>query len=226
MPVLLKQLGYLAAMLVLACALVVLRQHHTQSIHYSFLYWNLFLAFLPLLMSLPLLKASHGKWGLWVWPVLGCWLLFFPNAPYLISDLMHIYLPSPMPRWYDPLMLATAAFSGVYSGFLSLWIVEQFLRQRWPNWGVNLSIALIWLLTGLGIYLGRIPRWNSWDLFNRPEALFADILGLLLNPSDNPEAVALIALYSLFLLVNYAFWRSLAPIQRPRASGAEEGALL
>lgn len=205
-----KSLVYLAGMVLLACGLSAYRQHHTQTIHYAFLYWNLLLALIPLGVSLPLfLFKEASKKSLLAWPILGLWLLFFPNAPYMISDLMHIYRPSPMPFWYDPLMLGASAFSGVYSGFLSLWIVEKFLRLHWPQWLVNLSVFMIWWLTGLGIYLGRISRWNSWDLWQQPSALFDDIVGIILHPGQHGEASSLIVLYSVFLILNYGFWRSL-----------------
>ncbi len=225
MPPLLKSLLYLIGLLLLACALAAYRQHHTQTIHYAFLYWNLFLALIPLGLSLPLLlKPESRYWRYLAWPLLALWLLFFPNAPYLVSDLMHIYLPSPMPRWYDPLMLVSAAFSGLYCGFLSLWIVEQFLARRWPVWAVKLTSIGVWCLTGLGIYLGRIPRWNSWDLLNRPQALFYDIVQIFRHPQQHPEALALMGLYSCFLILNYGFWKNLnGPTRSPQAKPPDSG---
>jgi len=219
----LKQLAYLVALVLLACGMVLFRQKQTETMHFAFLYWNLFLALIPLAVSLPLVFIKQAsRWNLMTWPLLAFWLLFFPNAPYMISDLMHIYRPSPMPYWYDPLMLASAAFSGIYSGFLSLWIVERFLSLHWPRWCVSLSVIAILLLTGLGIYLGRISRWNSWDILHRPEALFQDIWQLLTHPSQHTEAILLIVLYSLFLILNYGFWKSFGNSVSPKPELAIE----
>lgn len=147
---------------------------------FLFLVWNLFLAWVPYGISL-LIRMEQPKgirYGL-----LLVWILFFPNAPYIITDLLHLRERLPVPLWYDMLTIFSFAWTGLIFGYLSLLQVQkQFFREQ----GLLLSyliIAGVWLLAGLGIYIGRFLRWNSWDILVQPRVLLADLGSIFINPN-------------------------------------------
>jgi len=73
-------------------ALVFARMLWTGNPRYSSLVWNLFLAWLPMMFALLACEqyrsASGRNWRFL--GLAGAWLLFFPNAPYIFTDLIHL----------------------------------------------------------------------------------------------------------------------------------------
>ncbi|MFT7162454.1 MAG: putative membrane protein [Bacteroidia bacterium] len=173
--------------------------------HYLFLGWNLFLAWIPLLLAFYLKKHFTLKWGMRFYIILGIWLLFFPNAPYIITDLIHLnerYNPA---AWYDILLLFSSALNGLLLGFYSLYLVHNKLR-------VQLSERMTWLLvfgfsvlSGYGIYLGRVLRWNSWDLFVHPITLVKQSLVQL----TSFHALSMTIGFSSFIIMLYYVFKTI-----------------
>ena len=167
---------------------------------FFFLNWNLFLAWIPYLVALSipyLYKISNSK--MVVFAALSCWLLFFPNAPYILTDLLHLKKRIGIPLWYDMMLFLSFAWTGLMLGYLSLLEVQIFLRNFFSKWIVYSFSIMALLLCGFGIYLGRFLRWNSWDIITHPFSLFADIFNLLANPHTLGSAVVI----SVFLLLGY-----------------------
>ncbi|WP_077921370.1 DUF1361 domain-containing protein [Spirosoma sp. 209] len=135
--------------------------------------WNLFLAFFPLGVVL-VLRDLRTAGFLNRWLLLGSlavWLAFLPNAPYIITDLFHIQHIEPPLLWFDTITLFLFAQTGLLAGLYSTLIVHRIVRPlagTWPTWGLMLGSQV---LSGLGIYLGRFGRWNSWDVLTNPVAL-------------------------------------------------------
>ncbi len=208
------RLLYTLGLLGVTLGLVVYRQAVTGTVHYGFLYWNLMLAFIPLVVAgaIRLLHPVSDPLKLTLsWLLFPLWLSFFPNAPYMLTDLMHVYRPFSMPFWYDPIMLCSAAFSGLFAGFISLnWVQITLGAQASPR-GLSVLTFLLWPLTGLGIYLGRILRWNSWDVISRPVALMGDIALIFRFPGQHQEAWLLISVYTMVLIFLYGVWQSPSP---------------
>lgn len=205
----LRELLALTALLVYSCALLMFRMEYTQTVHYSFLFWNLFLAEIPLLIALVYTMTRTLMPGaLWLGLCLFVWLLFFPNSPYLITDLQHLNFYQELPKWFDPLLFVSAALAGLWTAFFTLRLFEREILLRLGAWPARLFVAGVWALTGLGIYLGRVVRLNSWDLFKRPAKLLADISAPFLNPRGFSEALGLMLLYGSFFWFSYIFWRS------------------
>ncbi|MBK7774289.1 MAG: DUF1361 domain-containing protein [Sandaracinaceae bacterium] len=157
---------------VLALALLVARVVFTQNSVFLVFAWNLFLAWVPLALALGLERASRlGSASL-----LGvAWLAFFPNAPYLVTDLVHLRHRAPVPLWYDVAFFATLALAGLFVGLASLEIVHRVLRRHVSARAAWALVLLISALSGYAIYLGRFLRWNSWDLFTRPLGVLASV---------------------------------------------------
>jgi uncharacterized membrane protein len=195
----------LVASSALSVALFVLRSQHIGAPVYFFLNWNLFLAWLPLLAAVTawIVQGEAQRPRLRVIPMLALWLLFLPNAPYIVTDLMHLKQHEGVPIWYDAIMLLTYAWNGLMVGFVSLWIV-QGLVTRWFGVVAGWAGAMIALgLAAVGIYLGRFERWNSWDIFTNPQAIFGQLLGGLLNPADNMNAIVVTSILCGVLIVMY-----------------------
>lgn len=181
------------------------RSMHVGAPIYFFLNWNLFLAWLPLFAATAAwgLQGSAQRPRLYVLPLLALWLLFLPNAPYILTDLMHLKQHPGVPIWYDTIMLLTYAWNGLMVGFVSLWVVQGLLT-RWFGYAAGWLGALVSLaLAAVGIYLGRFERWNSWDVFTNPQAIFRQLLNGILNPFDNLSAIVVTSILCGVLITMY-----------------------
>ncbi len=174
---------YLAAGSLLALTLMLARGFYFSVWSYSFLTWNLFLAWMPVLFGLLAVRWREHWWlGA---PATGLWLLFFPNAPYLITDLMHLQWITGAPAWFDALMFFAFVLNGLMLGFVSLSWMQELVSGRWGAvWGW--AFALCSMVAGsFGIYIGRFLRWNSWDLFVHPLSFAANLWDALRHPAGS-----------------------------------------
>ena len=171
---------------------------------FSFLAWNLFLAWIPLAVSgLVWRLARKGGLGLFEVGLCGLWFLFFPNAPYLVTDLVHLSPRPPVPLWYDLAMLLSFAAAGLAMGYLSLRDVQLVLARRWGlalSWAFAVAALFV---AAFGVYLGRFQRWNSWDLLTAPRRLLADVAHHLLDP--HPRTVGMTLVFGVLLNLGYLF---------------------
>ncbi|WP_395746225.1 DUF1361 domain-containing protein [Prosthecobacter sp.] len=176
--------------------------------YYTFMVWNLFLAAIPLGLSLALRRMNRLLPAL---PLLGMWLLFFPNAPYVLTDLMHLHKNPWGPVWLDLLMLLSFALVSLWYGFQSLHIVQHWFARKFSHttaWCVSLgSLGL----SGFGVYLGRFDRWNSWDLVHRPVSLLSRIASYILHPLAHTRTWGFTLGFGTLLILAYLFWFSSAP---------------
>lgn len=190
----------------LSAAMYLARVLYTESFVYFFLNWNLLLAWIP--FSLAALMHLLGRRGTNSLPLLAflfaAWLLFFPNAPYLVSDLMHLAPRQTVPLWYDAMFLFSYAWNGLILGFASLWLIQQLVTDR-------LGVIAGWLLVvvtlpaaAFGIYLGRFERWNSWDVLIDPVGRLNDLVAGLLNPMAHPRAIVVTLLFAAFMAIAYS----------------------
>lgn len=167
----------LTAISILGVGMVGVRYWRTGDLVFLFLVWNLFLAWIPVglagiaaaLRHRPIVQAILGAW----------WLLFFPNAPYLVTDLMHLGHLNGSLLWYDTLMFATFALTGLVLGYVSLRLIQGLVAYYLGAGGSWVFVVAALLLSSYGIYVGRFLRWNSWDLFTSPFSLVRDMAGSL-----------------------------------------------
>lgn len=160
------------------------------SMVFSYLIWNLFLAWLPLVFGVWLERTlKHKVWSSWealLATVL--WLAFLPNSFYMISDFIHIQEVQRVDLLYDVVMFSAFILNGAMLGFLSLYSVHKLLLQR-LHWRVSAIItASIILVCSFAIYLGRDLRWNSWDILVNPGGILFDVSDRLLHPTAYPQA--------------------------------------
>ena len=149
---------------------------------YMFLNWNLFLAIVPFFFSsyLILHKETINKYSFAV--IAGAWLLFFPNSPYILTDLFHLHVHDGMPQWFDLIMILSFAWAGLLFGFLSLSQMEKMLLEKVSVRTSNIVIVSLLFISSFGVYIGRFLRWNSWDIVSSPLAILADIADRFIHP--------------------------------------------
>lgn len=161
-----------------------------------FFTWNLFLATLPYLFSrLADLTKNQAIIGF----LLVLWLLFLPNAPYLISDLKHLRPRANVPYLFDVFTFTSCALTGLYLGALA---VNNVMKQlRWHTWNIPSKWAsfLLFPLCGFGIFLGRVLRWNSWDMFSRPHDLATGMWASVTDSNMQPTIVLFVFGYGIAL---------------------------
>lgn len=202
-------------------SLVVLRVERSGSLMYSFLCWNLLLAWIPWLAGQAFRTASRsGASAVRQLGWFALWVLFLPNAPYISTDLLHLGPRPPVPLWYDLALLLSCAGTGLLIGYVSLLEVQTAVEERFgrvKGWGVAAGSLF---LSGFGIYLGRFRRWNSWDVLTDPAGLFSDISVQLLHPTAHPRTYGVTLIFGSGLLLGYAALRSLVAL--PVASSARK----
>jgi len=195
------------------CGLLLLvRVVHSSSLSFVFLVWNLILASVPALAALAFVRAAERRSPAPVqaaWFAL--WLVFLPNAPYIVTDFMHLRPRPLVPLWYDIAILASCTGTGLLLTYTSLADVQGVMARRFSQFAGWLLAAAALLLSGFGIYLGRVLRWNSWDALSSPLQLVTAIADRALNPLSHPQTVAMTAVYGVSLLLGYGAFHVLSP---------------
>jgi uncharacterized membrane protein len=184
----------------LCVATVEVRTHETGDPYYRFLVWNLILAWVPLLFAVAAYRRARRGGDVFVVLLLVPWLLFFPNAPYLLTDFIHLG-EGPAPLWYDALMLSAFAWTGLLLGFGSLYLVQMIVRRTFGATVAWLAVLGALGLASVGVYVGRFLRFNSWDALLHPVRV-AEVLGDQVSSVPARMAEALLALVA-FLFVGY-----------------------
>jgi uncharacterized membrane protein len=182
--------------------LLMVRMKLTHSFFYLFLVWNLFLAIIPFGITSYLVSLEKiNKIRVVFW--FGLWLLFLPNAPYIITDLLHLKISSHRLLWLDILVVSAFALNGLLLFFLSLVDMEKILNKFIKIKYLKTLIVVVLFLCGFGVYLGRFLRYNSWEILQNPTNLFHDILNILLMPNSHLEAWLFTFLFGMFISIGY-----------------------
>jgi len=199
-------LGALAFATLFCCGLFGLRVFRAHSFNYRYLIWNLFLAWLPALGAF----AAHNLYQrrTWINWLLICgfavfWLAFFPNAPYLITDIMHLRQNTGVPLWFDLLLFVAFAWTGFFLGLVSLLLMQEIVRKTAGVKASWLFASAVVGLSSVGIYLGRFLRWNSWDLFLNPGRLLVNVSEQAQDPFTRFQAFVFCLLFAGFFLSMY-----------------------
>ncbi len=204
-----KRFFVVSALLFWCACMVAVRIDRTGSGYYRFLLGNLFLACVPLILSTVLRVTSRLQlhWILMT-GVFCLWLLFLPNAPYILTDILHLTRTPDAPAWYDLALLLSCAGTGLLLGYLSLIDVQRIVTRRFSPF-VGWIFALVSLvLSGFAIYLGRFLRWNSWDVLVTPTRLF-EIATALMHPIANVRPLSVTLIFGIILTLGYITLRVL-----------------
>jgi len=198
-------------------ALVGARIWWAGNARYGLLLWNLFLAWLPLVFALLACRLAASR-GLRDWrfgAAAAAWLVFFPNAPYIFTDVVHLPLSYWAHYWVDLAVILICAVTGLVLGFVSLFLLQSLVTRRWgrtAGWGF---VGAVSALSGFGIFLGRFLRFNSWDVFAKPGRLYQSVSGLAAHPPVEPSLAAFPALFALFVFVSYLLLYGLTHLHPP-----------
>jgi uncharacterized membrane protein len=182
----------------------VFRALYARELLYGFFVWNLFLAWVPALAALLFYSlAQRRPTGRLTLLGIGIvWLLFFPNASYVITDIQHLYERPPVPYWYDMIAMMAFAQTGLFLGYLSLYLMQEVVRS-WLGALAGWAFALAMLaLSSFGIYLGRFLRWNSWDALQYPLDTLVNAARAA-NPWVSLQPIAFSVTFFAFSLVCY-----------------------
>jgi len=192
-----RLLGY---SMLFSILLVIVRVWYSHELVFVFMPWNLFLAYVPyklLQISKSYIVASKSKIGFGF--IFFVWLVFIPNAFYMITDLFHLYQRERVPLWFDLILLMSYAWNGLILGMLSVREMEKMLAVMIPRLHRVIFIMAIMFLNSLGVYLGRYLRFNSWDIVADPFNLVLQMIGMFYHK----EPWAMIVSFTVMMSIMY-----------------------
>jgi uncharacterized membrane protein len=220
------KLGVLALLSVASAVcvtLVVARIAYSDSERYTTLIWNLFLAWIPCALAyLVYMLSWRRKLIYFVIPVFAfLWLIFFPNAPYILTDLQHLSQDPGVvvPVWYDVILLVWFSWTGMMLGIISLSLMQEIIRREFSR---RLGWIFVFAVAGLssaGVYIGRFIRLNSWDVFRNPAESADNLWSWLSDPSL--RSLGFIGLYTLFFIFVYLILYAFSHISQDHRPASE-----
>ncbi|WP_369689707.1 DUF1361 domain-containing protein [Lentilactobacillus kosonis] len=159
-------------------------------LHLIFLVLNTFLAFIPIELSFHIdKKRPHNPILFWVIVII--WLLFYPNTPYLLTDLFHLSLLQPYGSngllrlnnymWFNYALLMISTISSTVLGFWGLDRVAKAIADRLHMHHLvftNVVIVILTILSSIGIFIGRFLRIHTIYLFLTPEQFIKPLLNM------------------------------------------------
>ena len=215
----------------LAClivvVLVVARVAYSESGRHIGLVWNLFLAWIPFMLAYFAHMVSWRRSTLYlIIPIIAfLWLIFFPNAPYMLTDLQDLARRSfDAPLWYDVIIVVWASWTGMLLGVISLYLMQDIIIRafgRMPGW---VFVFVISGMSSFGIYIGRFVRLNSWDILQNPSEVAQEILGVVIDPSMRLAAFTF--LYTIFFLFVFLLLYSFSHMLHEQGTLVDEAAIL
>ena len=193
----------LLASILFGAGMLLFRIMHTGTYLRASLMWNLFLAYVPFAITSWMQKRPQRIQNRYNW--YACfiiWLLFIPNAPYILTDLFHLF-DGGVPVWYDLFLIFSFAWNGMVLGYLSIRSMEKMWSRRHTRWPAWLFTFPVMFLCSLGVYIGRYLRYNSWDVVKDPVTLMSDMTDMFLHPAAHKSAWAFIICMGIFLSLMY-----------------------
>ena len=206
LPIVMLLVASIAGVILLAARVAISRH-----LRHLYLPWNLFLAWIPLFLALTVRfldnRSSSRRWPIITSAV--AWMFFFPNAPYILTDLVHLPEKEYRHYWADMMLILHFALTGLMLGFLSLHLMHTVVTRRlgWlKGW---CFVAGATALGGIGIYLGRFLRLNSWDVLADPGGLMLGIFCWIRDIFQHSSAWILPLLFGSTTFLAYLLFASL-----------------
>jgi uncharacterized membrane protein len=203
--------------------LVAARVAYTDNGQHLGLIWNLFLAWIPFMLAYLAHTISWQRLAVYlVIPVVALlWLIFFPNAPYMLTDLQDLSRRAiGAPLWYDVIIVVWCSWTAMLLGIVSLYLMQDIVMRTFGRSIGWIFVFVISALSSFGIYLGRFVRLNSWDILDNPKETAQTILGLVIEPSRRLAAFTLA--YTFFFLFVYLLLYSFSRMLREQDIKANE----
>jgi len=200
----------ITSLLILAVVLNILRVLFFSNTAFLYILWNIFLAFIPFIISSILVLRTNKNNISKIFFVAGLilWFLFLPNAPYVITDFIHLGRIHAVPIMFDIFVLFTSAWVSLLMGLYSLVNIEKIFLLRFTKKVTNIVMVLIILFASFGMYLGRYLRFNSWDFFVSHNYLITSIMKIVKEPNSNENMYAYTSLFFIFIYISFISFKS------------------
>ncbi|PQP85001.1 DUF1361 domain-containing protein [Paenibacillus sp. PCH8] len=157
---------------------------------YRFITWDMFLAWVPFILSsliLYVFSRTKTKTGfIAIGLMCAGWLFFLPNSAYLFTEILHSFRYFDAQAggkfwvnidfWYNLTLTFAIAVLGLLLSTCSITQIHRMINRFLHRWIGMLVVGTILILTSLGVYIGRFNRWNSWDIISRPEQIVMDMV--------------------------------------------------
>jgi uncharacterized membrane protein len=194
---------------ILAIVLNIFRVIIWNKFSFIWMIWNIFLAFVPFLISsLMLILLNEGKLNKVLFTIgVLIWIIFIPNSPYIITDFIHLGTTRSIPIVYDILLIFSSATVGLYLFFHSLFHIEQIIKSKHKKNTSLLIMIVFMILISFGVYLGRFLRFNSWDIFIDHSSLVNNIWEIISQAARHIEVYLYTGLFFFFLFLTYNAWK-------------------
>lgn len=208
----------------LCVALLALRVRYPHGSDFEFLTWNLFLAWIPFLLAVVLHDgARRGRGPVFLAGIGAVWLLFLPNAPYIVTDFVHVGRVAGVPLWYDAAMIASFAVVGLLLGLGSILLVQGVVERRFGAMVGWSMLAPVFFLCSAGIYIGRVHRLNSWDAITSPGTLLHGVADRLADPFSQPDAIVALVGAMALLAIAYLVLYTVSDLRFDRGQPSDRG---
>jgi uncharacterized membrane protein len=211
----------------LACliciVLVAARVAYSDTERHTGLIWNLFLAWIPFMLAYFAHAVSWRRATLFlIIPIIAfLWLIFFPNAPYMLTDLQDLSRRAAgAPLWYDVIIVVWASWTGMLLGVISLYLMQDIIIRTFGRITGWLFVFVISFLSSFGVYIGRFVRLNSWDILQNPAETAQQVLGVVVDPSRRLAAFTI--LYTTFFLFVFLLLYSFSHMLHEQSSIGEQ----
>lgn len=207
----------------MSIGLVVARVAYSERADHLGLIWNLFLAWIPFMLAYFAHAVSWRRASLYfVIPAVALfWLIFFPNAPYMLTDLQDLARdPGGAPLWYDVIIVVWASWTGMLLGVISLYLMQDIIVRTFGRAAGWIFVFVISGLSSFGMYIGRFVRLNSWDILQDPAEAAMEILGIVVDPSMRLAAFTF--LYTFFFLFVFLLLYSFSHMLQEQSFRAQD----
>ncbi len=149
---------------------------------YMWMVWNIMLALIPVVLSILFFKRGEQPRprirDITFLFEMALVMLILPNAPYVATDLVHFLetvrtgdtsfwklLGTDLPVYVIYVLIGLLCYS---------FTVDRLLNALWKRLGARWAWAGIFsipLLSSIGVYLGRVARYNSWNVLTDPQGI-------------------------------------------------------
>lgn len=183
--------------------LLLVRMFVFRSSYYDFLLWNAFLAWVPIAMTLILFaymieKKKKMKAAVLSFIIL-IWIIFLPNAPYLLTDFVHFRARGIVPLWFDIFLVLSFTLLGLFQFEYSIIQMREIIKKQFKKNFYYFVVPVSIVLVSVGVYAGRFLRWNSWEVVTNPLSLIRETLMVFTTPYLLANAVSYIVAMTVFL---------------------------
>ncbi len=169
--------------------------------------WLMILALLSVILSFRIFRRKQSR-RTWIWWLgLVMFIAFLPNAPYLLTDIIHLIRGTSsgqISAWAIALIFIPIHIVSILLGFeayvVSLINQGYYLKKQGVPQFILPAELLMHALSAVGIYLGRFIRFNSWDLVTEPSSVLMTTVNAL--TTTRPLAVIIIT----FVILTVFYW--------------------